>query len=209
MNEFVRKVFTKQFGKKFLIWVGICVTLCGLTIIGPEIAPLLVVCGIASFFTVPLGILMLFIVPIWYLLAPNKHLVTALQLALLMIGLPAVSWTTYMFGDELYLTMRSEWRYKAAEELINELEDYKRQHQTYPVSTGKVPVEFKSSEECRNKHIGYASQGRFFRIYFDLPSRLFTINNYTYCSDWSQLPEGYVVGKPTDRLNWRLMSRAD
>lgn len=209
VKTFVKHVFTKRFGKKILIWAGICVAFCVLVIISPELVPILVLCGIASFFTVPLGILLLLIVPVWYLLAPNRHLVTALQLALLMIGLPAVSWTTYLVGDEKALDIRAEWRYQAAEELIAELEEYKRKHQTYPVSTGGVPLEFKSREECRKNNIRYTSQGQFFRVYFDLSSHSFIVYNYTYCSDWSKVPQESIVGQPTERANWRLISRAD
>lgn len=209
MRTLLEQLFTKQYGKSFLNWAGICMAFALLAIFIPLVVPFAIFLGGISFFTIPLGVVILLIAPIWYLLKPNKHLLTMMRLGLLMIGLPAVAWTTYLVGDEITFAVQTEVHYRAAEELIMELEEYKRKNKTYPLSTGSVPATFASRERCSNYNIGYSSQGKVFRVYFALSSHLLMGHNYTYCSDWSQLPQESTVGQPTERANWRLMSRAD
>lgn len=209
MRTLLEQLFTKQFGKGFLNWAGICTAFALLAIFIPLVVPFALFCGAASFFTIPLGVVILLIAPIWYLLRPNKHLLTMIRLALLMIGLSAVAWTTYLVGDEITFALQTELHYRAAEELITELEEYNRKNKSYPLSTGSVPTTFASRERCRKNNIGYSSQGKVFRVYFGLSSHLLMGHNYTYCSDWSKVSQESIVGQPTERLNWRLISRAD
>jgi hypothetical protein len=121
-----------------------------------------------------------------------------------MVGLPFLACPSYFLTSEANFLISTQTRYRAAEALIAELEQYKKKEGIYPFSTGKVPTGFASKEDCINYHIGYCTQGNTYTVYFSLASYLVTYHNYSYCPNWSQLPKESQRGKATEKPNWRV-----
>ncbi len=213
MKELLPVAFSKQYLRNLLILAGFSILLVLLTFIeGKYTLPIFIVaivCAMASMFSVPLGFLLFVVVSIRRLFNQNYRPLTEIRLIALMVGLPFVAWSTYFLANEVSLSVRTKIRYQAAEELIAELEQYKKKEGRYPLSTGRVPAGFASTANCYNHHIGYYSQGDTFRMYFGLSSYLFTYHNYTYCSDWSKLPKESQRGKAIERANWRVETGVD
>lgn len=209
MKELLSNVFSKRYRENFLIFASFCILLVLLTFIVTPLIPLAIVCALVSLFTVPLGFLLFIIVLLRLLFNQNYRPLTEIRLIVLMVGLPFVAWSTYFLTNEVSLFVRTQTRYRAAEELITELEQYKKKEGSYPLSTGRVPAGFASTANCYNHNIGYYSQGDTFRIYFALSSYLFTYHNYSYCPDWSQVPKESQCGKATERTNWRVETGVD
>jgi hypothetical protein len=204
MKELLSNVFSKQYRENFLIFASFCILLVLLTFIVTPLVPLAIACALVSLFTVPLGFLLFIIVLLRRLFNQNYRPLTEIRLIALMVGLPFVAWSTYFLTNELSLFVRTQIRYRAAEELIIELEQYKKKEGSYPLSTGRVPAGFASTANCYNHHIGYYSRGDTFRMYFGLSSYLFTYHNYSYCPDWSKVPKESQRGKAIERANWRV-----
>ena len=210
MKKLFSDVFTKPYREDFLSLAGLCILLVLLSFFGgTPFFIVAIVCALVSLFTVPLGIIMLVTVLIRHFLNPRFKPLTEIKLALLMVGLPFLAWTSYFLTNEVSLFVKTQTRYRAAEELIAELEQYKKKEGKYPFSTGKIPEGFASKKDCNNYHIGYCTQGDTYRVYFGLSSHLFTSDQYTYCADWSKLPKASWYGNPTKKLNWRMQTMVD
>lgn len=205
MKALLSDVFSKQYRENFLFWAVLCIFLVLLSVFGE--APffsIAVICALVSLFTVPLGIIILVTVLIRRRLNPRFQPLTEIKLALLMVGLPFLAWPAYFLTNEANFLISTQIRYRAAEELIAELEQYKKKEGIYPFSTGKIPIDFASKEECTNYHIGYCTLGNTYRVYFSVASYSITYHNYIYCPNWSQLPKELRGGKTVEKPNWRV-----
>jgi hypothetical protein len=210
MKELLSDVFSEQYREDFLFWSVLCMFLVLLSVFGgASFFSIAIICALVSVFTVPLGIILLITVLIRRRLNPRFQPLTEIRLALLMVGLPFLAWPSYFLTNEVSLFVKTQMRYRAAEELIAELEQYKKQEGNYPFSTGRIPAGFASKKDCNNYHIGYCTQGDTYRVYFGLSSHLFTSHQYTYCADWSKLAKESWYGNPTGKLNWRVQTMVD
>lgn len=205
MKELFSDVFSTQYRETFLFWAVLCILLVLLSVFGgPSFLSVAIICALVSLFTVPLGIILLVIVLIRRRLNPRFQPLTEIRLALLMVGLPFLAWPSYFLTNEVNLVVKTQMKYRAAEELIEELEQYKKKEGKYPFSTGRIPEGFASKKDCNKYHIGYHTQGETFKVYFGLSSHLFTFYQYTYCADWSKLPKESQRGKAAEKPNWRV-----
>jgi hypothetical protein len=210
MKELLSDVFSKQYRENFLFWSVLCIFFVLLSVFGgASFLSLAIICALVSLFTVPLGIILLITVLIRRFLNPRFQPLTELRLALLMVGLPFLAWPSYFLTNEVSLFVKTQMRYRAAEELIAELEQYKKKKGQYPFSTGNIPEGFASKEDCNNNNIGYSNQGDTYIVYFGLISYLVTSHQYTYCENWSKLPKDPRYGNLSKKLNWRVQTVID
>lgn len=205
MKELLSDVFSKQYRKNFLTVAILCMLLVLLSFLWKSISIVAITFALVSIPTILLGIIILLGSLIRHWLNPKFQPLTELKLAILMVGLPFLSWTTYEAG----LFVKIQMRYRAAEELIAELEQYKKEEGKYPFSTGRIPAGFASTANCYNYRIGYYSHGDTYRMYFGISSYLLNSRQYTYCPNWSKLPKESWYGNPTGKLNWRVQTVVD
>lgn len=210
MKELLSDVFSKQYQENFLFWAALCIFLVLLSVFGgASFLSVAIICALVSLFTVPLGIILLITVLIRRFLNPRFQPLTELRLALLMVGLPFLAWPSYFLTNEVSLFVKTQMRYQAAEELIVELEQYKKKKGQYPFSTGKIPEGFASKKDCNNYNVGYHTQGDTYIVYFGLISYLVTSHQCTYCENWSKLPKELRYGNPIEKINWRVQTVVD
>lgn len=186
--EFLPTLFPKNHWKYYIVIIITVVLVPQMVYLsGTIFSPLMVIpilCGIASLFAFPAGLLQLLGIGLKWLKTKQDYYPTArLRQALLLIGLPLLGYTSFFMGRKMVLTVEEYNRIETSNELIKQVENFRNIQGFYPKSIEALKLNRDLAEQLNKTQIRYELNSTTYIVSFMLGGYFFDYYRFVYSSD--------------------------
>lgn len=155
---------------------------------GTIFSPLMVIpilCGIASWFTVPAGLIQLFLIGVKWLRTSHSYYPTfKIRQAVLSVILPLLGYASFFMGRKMVLTIEEYARIQTSNALIKQVENFRNIQGFYPKSIEALKLNRDLAEQLNKTQIRYELNNTTYIVSFMLGGYfLFDYYRFVYSPD--------------------------